>query len=322
MATATLRALAAQWALEGDASMDHLTVNSGFLQVAEAIPASHKALHKYKKLNALPSFTVSNPGGSRGDTTTDDNVFDNHLKIVAANESEPADILEDWDGGASAYFAAQRPSYLEAFGQAVSNIMFYGDNATFGNVTGFRGLHQIAKANSKVTQCGGASGSRNTIFAVKFRSGSNGCGVLYDNAITGGGDIMESEVLNGGQKVLEVTNTTGNQKKEVYQVVHKGKMSFLSTSVYDVAALTQIENAATDLPTADRIDTILDAVRASGNTFLFMNRATRRMVNALNASALSTDPGTTDFYSWLTSWNGIPIIIDDNLLSTETTALD
>ena len=323
MAVATLRALAAEWGVSGAASMNHLTKEAGILRVAQAIPASHGMTHKYKRVDALPSFTVTNPGGSVGDTTVDSNIFSTDLKIIKANQSEPADIVDDWPSGKAAYFNSQRPTYLEAFGQQLAKICYYGTDSTFGNVTGFSGAHQLAKDYGNVIQAGGDTGLRSTIFAVKFRSGSNGCGILYDPAITSSGEMMRSKLMLNGMASFEVTNTSGSLKKTVYGVEHLGKAALLSTSKYDIAAYTQIEDATDDRPTATNIDKLLDMVRFSGEgTFLFMNRATRRLVQILNDSKLQTTPGTTDYYSWLETWAGVPIIIDENILSTETTVLD
>ena len=323
MATATLRALAAEWGVSGAASMDHLTKEAGILQVAEAISASHGMSHKHKRLDALPVFTIINPGDSVGDTTVDYDIYTTDLKIVKCNQSEPADIVVDWPAGKAAYFNGQRPAYLEAFGQQLAKIVYYGTNSDFGNVTGFTGLHQLAKAYGNVIQEGGTTGSRNTIFVVKFRSGSNGCGILFDPAISSSGEMMNSEIMLGGMKTFEVTDTSGSLKKTVYWVEHLGKAAFLSTSRYDIAAYTQLEDAGSMRPTAARMDELIDMVRFSGDsTFLFMNRLTRRILQLLKDSKLIIQPGETEYYKWLETWAGVPIIIDGNLVSNETNVLD
>jgi hypothetical protein len=323
MATATLRTLFNELALPGIGSLNHLVKKSGFLQVAEAIPASHGASHKYKRVEALPTFSIINPGGSVGDTTVNSDILTVDMKIVRAQQSEPSDLVDDWPSGQGAYFNSQQPSYLESFGQKASGMVYYGTDATHGDVSANIGLHQIAKAYGNRTDAGGDSGSTTSIFAVKFRSGQNGCGLLYDPAITSGAEIMKSELLNGGSKVLEVTNTTGNLKKSVYQVQHSGKLAFLSSSAYDVSVIHSIQDATNDRPTASEMDNLLDQVRWDGeDTFIFMNRLGRRMLSVLNDSKLQTNPGSTDYYSWLSTWAGCPIIIDDNILSTETSSLD
>lgn len=323
MATATLRALAAEWGKPGAYEMDSLTKSSGFLRVAEAIPASHGATHKYKKLDALPTFSIVDPGGSSGDTTLNSNVFSTDLKIARANQSEPSDIVDDWPSGKAGYFNGQRPAYLEAYGQKLSSVIYYGDNSTHGDVSFGPGLHQLAKAYGNEIDAGGDSGATTTIFAVKFRPGSNGCGLLYDSNITGAGQIMKSDVLNGGQKVLETTNTTGNLKKLVYQVSHYGKAAFLSTSSYDVARLHSISYTADDTPTADEMQQLIDMVRGeAGNTFLFMNRLGRRSINKLKLDDLFTRVQDTEYNTIIETFAGIPIVLDENIISTETDALD
>lgn len=325
MSTATLRTLAAEWSKAGQASMDHLTKSSGFLRVAEAISASHGGSHKYKRVDALPTFSVIEPGGSTTDTTVNENVETLDLKIVRSQQSEPSDIVDDFPAGKAEYFNRQMPVYEEAFGQKASTVIFYGTNSTFGDVKGFTGLHQLAKAYGNVIQQGGASGSRTSIFAVRFRTGDNGCGVVYDPNIVSTGFMMNSEVLNDGKKVMEVTNTTGQYKKLVYQLVHSGKMSFLSSSSYDVAAYTQIQDAADDRPTADNMDLLLDYVRADGAegmTYLFANRTGLRLLRKLKDDKLEMIPEHTNYDRRVFAWNGYPIVLDENILDTETTALD
>jgi hypothetical protein len=262
-------------------------------------------------------------GGSQGDTTVDHNNYETNLKLLRANQSEGYDFLVDYPGGVEAYFAKNRPSYLESFGQSISTGIFYGTDATHGSSGAPIGLHQYAKAASKqiVNSQAGDSGSTTSIFAVKFRSGENGCGLLYDPNLTPSGDLVDSMVLNDGKPVFEVTNTTGNQKKLVYQVSHTAKVAFLTTSTKDVAVYHKIQDAASERPTAAKMDELIDAVEFDEQTVLFMNRATRRMLNLLNDSKLNTTPITTDYYRFLSSWNGVPIMIDDNILSTEANTL-
>ena len=323
MAQATIRKLAEQWGVAGAAEMESLTNASGILTVADAIPASHDMFHKHKKLDALPTFSVTDVGGSLGDVTTNNSIYQTDLRYIKAHESEPADIVDHWNGGASAYFNDQRPAFLESFGQTASNAIVYGNDATFGNVSGMIGWHQMAKAYGNEIDAGGDSGATTTIFAVKFRSGSNGCGILYDGKINGAGQFMSSEVKNGGKSILETTNTTGRLKQEVYQVVHKGVLGFLSTSSYDVARIHSVGMTADDSPTYDEMQQLLDMVRAEqGNTFLFMNRLGRRALNKLKNDDLIINISDKEYNNIVESCNGVRIVLDENILSTESSALD
>lgn len=323
MAQANLRKLAEQWGVAGAAEMDSLTKSSGLLTVAEAIPASNDLYHKHKKLDALPAFSFGDAAGSLGDVTTNNSIYQTDLKYIKAHESEPADIVDHWNGGRKAYFADQRPSFLEAFGQKASAGLFYGTNSTFGDVGGPIGLHAIAKAYGNEIDAGGTSGATTTIFAVKFRPGPNGCGILYDRKVNGPGQFMQSDVKNGGKSVLETTNTTGRLKQEVYQVVHKGVLGFLSTSSYDVARIHSVSYTTDDMPTADEMQQLVDMVRGeSGNTFLFMNRLGRRCLNQLKNDDLIVNIQDKEYNNIIESFNGIRIVLDENISSVEDSTLD
>ena len=322
MANMTLRALSVEQGWDGAATIRSLAKTSGLIRVAEAIPASHNIKHKHKRFDALPTFTWGDRGGSQGDTTVNSNNYETALKLVSANQSESADILKSWPGGPEAYFEQQRPAYEEAFGQSASVGLVYGNDSTHGNAGGPVGLHQYAKNASKqiVNSQAGDSGSTTSIFAIKFKSGPNGCGILYNPQAANAG-IMKTEVLNGGNVTLETTNTSGRLKTRVYQVAHTGELAFLTCGSKDIAVYHKIQDAASERPTAAKMDELIDAVEFDDNTVLFMNRATRRMLNLLNDSKLQTDPITTDYYSFLSSWNGVPIMIEDNILSTEANTL-
>lgn len=323
MAQANLRKLAEDWGVEGTAEMESLTLASGILMTAEAIKASHDMFHKHKHLDALPTFSVTDAGGSLGDVTINNNIYQTDLKYIKAHQSEPADIVDHNLGGKAAYFNEERPAFLESFGQTASNTIVYGNNSTFGDVGGMIGWHQMAKAYGNEIDAGGDSGSTTTIFAVKFRPGRNGCGILYDSKINGPGQFMKSELKNSGKSILETTNTTGRLKQEVYQVVHKGILGFLSTSSFDIGRIHSVGMTENDSPTADEMQQLIDYVRGtSANTFLFMNRLGRRACNKLKDDNLINNIVDKDYNTIVESFNGIRIVLDENILSTETSALD
>lgn len=319
----TLRALAVKQGWANAPSIDSLTVKSGLLTAGGAIAASHLYKHKHKRLDALPALTWRDAGGSQGNVTTNSNLFETQLKIVGGLQSEPADITTDWPGGADAYFAEQKPSWQEAFGQAASVGLIYGTDSTHGDAKAPVGIHQYAVAADNTIQNSqaGDTGSTTSIIAIKFRPGIDGCGILYDPQVTAAGNLMTSEVLNGGNKVAMTISTTGPTAQLVYQVEHTGKLAFLTTSTKDIAIYNRIQDASSERPTAAKMDELIDAVEFDERTVLFMNSTTRRMLNLLNDSKLNTTPITTDYYSFQTSWNGVPIMIDNNILSTEANTL-
>jgi len=326
MANATLRKLVVEYggAVGGERLsniMTHLQKYSGFLQTALAIPANGNWYHKYKKISALPTISFVEIGASTTDSTVNEKLAQIDIKSLKALMSEPDDVCENWPTGVSGYFSEHYPQYVEAFGQKISTQVFYGLDSTFGDVQGFRGIHETAKANSKVVyQAGGSSGSRTSIIAVKFDP--VGCGLLFNpKMVTESGQFITVEVVNGGKIVLEITNTTTGAKKAVYQAYFKSPISLLMTTAYDVATITQLD--ATHLPTAPYMDALIDAVKGNTNdTILYTSRIGRRHIRTLKTTALQMGVMDKNYDIQVDFWNGVPIVLDENISEAETAAID
>lgn len=326
MANATIRRLATEYALPGEALIDDLVKKSGFLKTAQVILSNQGYQHKYKKVSALPTASIRSRGGSVTDQTVNDELANIDLKLISVAQSEPKEICDEL--GVANYFKRMRPSVMEAIGQKASNSVFYGNNSTWGDVSGFLGLHQIAKAavrtdslnsNSNVIQAGGTTAYRSTIFAVKFQPEK--CGFVINGKRFGAGNLIETTIF---QPAMEVTNTTTGAKKPVYQVLYEMDAAFLSTSFYDVAAMTQIQDDDNDRPTVGRMNLLCDLVHAEsdGTTILYMNRTAYRLVQELKNTKLVVYTGDKDYNTAVDTWEGIPIVIDDNLSAVETNVLD
>lgn len=322
MANATLRKLVTEYGGEGlTPIMSHLQKKSGFLQTALAIPANGNIYHKYKKVDALPSFSFAEISGSLTDTTVNDNLFQLDIKSLMAIMSEPIAVCENWPTGVRGYFSEHFPVYAEAYGQKVSTQVFYGIDATFGDVSGFVGAHKIAKDNSKVVyQAGGSTGSRTSIFAIKFSTES--CGLVFNpKIVTDTGQFLRATVLHNGMPTTEVTNTTTGAKKVVYQALFQGDVSLLSATVYDIAVITQLDS--THLPTAPYMDALIDAVKGNtDDTIIYTSRVGRRHIRTLKTTALQMGVMDKNYDIQVDFWNGVPIVLDENISEAETTALD
>ena len=331
MANATLRRVVTEIASQDEAIMKSLEKKSGILRSALADEASHGHFHKYKVVDALPSFSWYSAGGSLTDSTVNDNVLQLDLKNVGALQSEPKEVAETYPGGVGPFFAKQAPAFLESFGQAASDGLIYGFDATFGNVSGIKGMHQYVNdavrtdgLNSNVNYINetGTSGSTTSIFAVSWDSAS--CKVVFDGQATRNqGRFLEVLQMNDGQPLAEVTSTTTGAKKMIYQVLYTARLGLQSASFYDIAAYRRIQDASSDKPTAANMDLLLDLVHADPmSTVLYMNRTSKRLLAELKDSKLSTYVIDKDYSTAVDLWNGIPIMIDDNILDTETTGLE
>jgi hypothetical protein len=72
------------------------------------------------------------------------------------------------------------------------------------------------------------------------------------------------------------------------------------------------------------MDELIDMVRGSadGRTILFCNRVARRHIRTLKTTALEMGPMDMDYNIQVDRWNGVPIVLDDNLSTAETIAID
>lgn len=322
MAQVTLREVLMKYKVMEPALIDNLEKESGFLRTAAAFKSSHGTYHKYKEYNELPTFSVVAPGASSVGTSASSDVKQTDLKIIRAIQDEPADIVDTYPNGKAAYFDDQLPAFLEGFGQALSKAVFYGTNSTFGYSAGFKGFHQYAKAYGNVVQMAGATGSRTSIFAVKFKQGVSGL-LLNSEVMNGERQFLNIDVMNGGNAVMNTTDTTKNAKQKVYQVDYSSSIGLLSASSYDVAAITQIQDDTNDKPTASGMDQILDMVKAdSTNTVIYCNRTARRLLYELKNGKMEMIPGDGEYRTQIEGWNGIPLVLDENIFDTETTVLD
>jgi len=53
-----------------------------------------------------------------------------------------------------------------------------------------------------------------------------------------------------------------------------------------------------------------------------MNRLGRRLVKQIKNTKLELAPSDTDYNTAVASWDNIPIVLDEMIVSTETTDLD
>lgn len=326
MANNTLRDVVVNLAGQGaniSNVMSHLTKKSGILKTALAIPANYGIYHKYRKYNALPSFSVGGVTSNISDTTVNKKLETQELAKIHAIQTEYADVCENHPGGVQGFFDDMFLAYIEAWGQEASKNLIYGTDGTFGNEEGTFGFHQIAKHNSKVIQKGGTTGSRSSIFAVKYDPMT--CGVLFNPKMAAAGNFLQVDLLHDGKPYPEVINDGGadQNKKIVYGAYYKAWIAFLSASAYDVAAITQIQDDTGDKPLASDMDKVIDYVHGDeGSTFLYMNRATRRLVRELKNSKFELGAMDKNYDVRIDYWNGVPIVTDENISSSETTVLD
>lgn len=298
-----------------------LIKETGLLQTSLVLPSSHGDQHEYKRFNSLPSATFRNFGSGIVPVSFSKDMETLKLWEVGILMEVDAGKADAYPGGVETWFDNNIPATLAGIGQDISKQVWYGTVLIAGTTyysqqDGFIGLHQYVKANSNVVaQLGGTTASRYSLFAVRWEDVSGTSLRVYPNA---NGELVTVEDYG---RYMAVTNTTTGAKQPVYGRYVKAYMSLVVPAKKAAAAITQIDG--THLPTAPQIDSLVNAVRGSGQIYIYGNDDAIAAITALKYAKGQTDLGSANgINNMVTSWNNVPVILDNNLVSTETTTLD
>lgn len=323
MAQQTLQYLATQWSAAQQMFIDNLTKSAGILRTASVGYANNGLFHKYNFATALPTASIRSINGSVTPTTTTFDLKQLDLKELITLETVDATLAKGDPSGPDGYMNKVAPGHMESLAQAAEKSIVYGLNGTYGAVDGFKGFHDLAKEAETARSLSviNAGGTTNTtsIFAVHWKP--EVCQLVIPSGIAAGGDLVVSTVMNNGQVTLMVTNTTTGAQMPVYQVMYQMMLALQAGSNYSVHRIIGVDSGS-NAPTAAEIDTLVDLVKGdSANTILYTSRLGKRAMQTLKATKFFTQAvQDQNMNTMLDFWNGIPVIVSDNILETETTA--
>lgn len=323
MAKQTLQYLATQWSAAQQMFIDNLTKSAGILRTASVGYANNGLFHKYNFATALPTASIRSINGSVTPTTTTFDLKQLDLKELITLETVDATLAKGDPSGPDGYMNKVAPGHMESLAQAAEKSIVYGLNGTYGAVDGFKGFHDLAKEaetarSLSVIDAGGTSNTT-SIFAVHWKP--EVCQLVIPSGIAAGGDLVVSTVMNNGQVTLMVTNTGTGAQMPVYQVMYQMMLALQAGSNYSVHRIIGVDSGS-NAPTAAEIDTLVDLVKGdSANTILYTSRLGKRAMQTLKATKFFTQAvQDQNMNTMLDFWNGIPVIVSDNILETETKA--
>lgn len=303
--------------------IDNLTKSAGILRTASVGYANNGLFHKYNFATALPTASIRSINGSVTPTTTTFDLKQLDLKELITLETVDATLAKGDPSGPDGYMNKVAPGHMESLAQAAEKSIVYGLNGTYGAVDGFKGFHDLAKEaetarSLSVIDAGGTSNTT-SIFAVHWKP--EVCQLVIPSGIAAGGDLVVSTVMNNGQVTLMVTNTGTGAQMPVYQVMYQMMLALQAGSYYSVHRIIGVDSGS-NAPTAAEIDTLVDLVKGdSANTILYTSRLGKRAMQTLKATKFFTQAvQDQNMNTMLDFWNGIPVIVSDNILETETKA--
>lgn len=320
MATTTprLQGLATAWAVPDDpAIIVDLAKASGLLQTAEVLRANGGITHTFKMHNSIPSAAFRNIG--EGSIPSAVSIDAKKIDLWPLESKAEADYMfvDNYPGGKDGWLMDNMGAYLEGMGQAISKQAFYGGTSFAASAKGFLGLHAYAKALSNVVgQLGGASASRTSIFCVRW-DGNDGANLRVNQA----GDLINVKDLTPTNPVTVVTDTTTNTQLTAYQWLLNAFFTLIVPGKKSVGVLTQIDS--THKPTVDYMNKLVKSVYSpTGRKVIYCNLDGLTYIESLKDTKLNMFTESNDYDTALGYWAGVPIIVDENILSTETTDLD
>jgi hypothetical protein len=323
MAKQTLQYLATQWSAAQQMFIDNLTKSAGILRTASVGYANNGLFHKYNFATALPTASIRSINGSVTPTTTTFDLKQLDLKELITLETVDATLAKGDPSGPDGYMNKVAPGHMESLAQAAEKSIVYGLNGTYGAVDGFKGFHDLAKeaetARSLSVIDAGGTTNTTSIFAVHWKP--EVCQLVIPSGIAAGGDLVVSTVMNNGQVTLMVTNSGTGAQMPVYQVMYQMMLALQAGSYYSVHRIIGVDSGS-NAPTAAEIDTLVDLVKGdSANTILYTSRLGKRAMQTLKATKFFTQAvQDQNMNTMLDFWNGIPVIVSDNILETETKA--
>ena len=321
MATTTprLQGLQTAWNVPDDNSiLIDLAKASGILQTALVRPSNFGPKHKYKMHNSLPAGTFRSIGGSIVPKITATDSAEIDLWLLETQAEYDYAYIDAYPGGKSGWLADNMPAYLEGLGQSWAKQVIYGGTALADQTTGFVGLHSYAKALSNVTQLSGASGFSTSIFCVRWNE-FDGASVRINPAATG--NLVNVMEVNNGAVYSAITDTTTNARMNVYGWLVNAYNTLVVPSKKSVGVITQIDS--THKPTVANMQTLINRVYGgTGDKYIYCNLDGLRYIQELKDGKLNLFTESTNYDVSFGFWGGIPIIVDENILSVETSAID
>lgn len=292
---------------------------NGLIAYGQYIPANKGLAHTYTLFSTLPTAGIRSYGDGVAVTDVSGSTTTINTTPYQVTHQKDAAYINNWPGGPAAYFSNVTPLYLNSIFQKMEKATIYGNTASFGDAsyTG-TGLVQYVKTNSSTQLTALSTASAQTftsIYAIRFSPFEYGDGAQF-----------AVDVSNG----VYYTNPNWDQERSIagstgpfmgYEMMFMSNNVLVLPGTNNVAAITQIVQG-TRVPTANQINAMLDSVAADSNTIILVNRVGKRILNDIGKQDyLRMQANTFGYSDVIQTWNGVPIILDENISTAETSAL-
>jgi len=286
--------------------------NYGILQTGTYYLANKQLAHTYTNYATLPTAGVRSLADGVATSTVSGSTTTTKLTLFNANGAwDQAFVGNDFDK----FYGTQAPLYYNAVAALAEKSIVYGTGSAGNSGYEGTGLHQYVSQSGTAIAAGGTSAAT-SIFAVRYSPFENmdGAAIVVD-PLTGGNLFY----VNGNwTDVVSIAGSTGPFLGHVMHFNIHGVL--LLPGMNNASAIRGIN--ATNLPTVAEVNQMLDYVRADQNTVIYCNRYGASVLGVLGKDGnLQMAPNEFGYSNQIYTWNGVPIVITDTILNTETTTI-
>lgn len=296
-----------------------LMKRNGVLATAQSYLCNHHFAHKYSVWNTLPTAGIRSIYDGVANSNVTSSTTTVNMTPFATNFAQEKDLVVDL----ATHYTTYAPMYFESLAQTVQKGYIYGTNASFG-YTGYAGTgwHQYITTNKATQQVknfqttASATGC-SSIFAVRYSYLPNMDGAALVTHV----DNTDGAFYVNPDWIYPITITGNTGPYQGYQMYFKMNSTFIMPGTKNIAAIRGIQTGSTI--TTDMVDDMLDAVNATtdGSTIIYVNSLGRSKLNSLKDGNLVISPDNFGYDIRVFSFNGIPVVVDDNMSKAETGAL-
>jgi hypothetical protein len=211
--------------------------------------------------------------------------------------------------GVNALRNEEDASHIAAVGNLFASDVYYGAGST--NALQFDGLSTILSSTAVATvQAGtGASGSSTSIYFVSFADANTLQGRIR------GVEGVQSMTLSAEDMGRELITDNG-ATNQFYGYVSKIQW-MAGLAVYDTRSVGRYKSLTSAIaPTAANIDAIIDQMFPFSPDVILVNKTGKTLLKGLK-STIYYQAQDTELKKGILTYDGIPILIDENITNTE-----
>jgi len=321
--------LGVQWGVpDAPTLLTSLIKHSGLLQTATVKPSNFGNQHKYKYHTELPIGTFREFGSGIVPQIVANSMATIDLWDIVSLAQDDAEFIESYPGGKDGWIEANLPAFIEGLGQTLAAQIIYGtlDTSTIGGINstvGFKGLYQYAKDFNQIHSLTTTNNTNLTsIFIVRWDE-NDGVQVRVGGSSRLGRDLLQVKDITPVNPALVVQDTTTNAQLPVYSWLLHCYATLVVPTIKSVAVVNKVDSKIYDSTAniqafVNALNTAIDEIEATnGQKYIYANVKGKSLISGLKQDKLTLYRADMDYNNLIESYRGIPIILEENILSTE-----